>query len=365
MALSPNIERYRVYEWRDRELCPKLLDVYGGEDVSINESISRAGGTIPDSAYTEERIASKRLHKKKMRTIRTSLGVMTIRAHSLNHPLQQKLELERASLLSEWAYHSPDVYTDNPIFLQLSSNMDEGFPMFIQCESDKGPQATIWLFQDTGDLYVALRGNYDLDMFYSNLISNPSVVQSSTHLPLHPWFVNDYDGIAPSLHAVIKKSINSIQRVILTGHGLGGALATVAAPALAVHFRELPFACITLGSTMVGGAEFKRWFRQHIQCSVRLVTSSDPAAYLPSNRIDYEHPVDALCITRRGSTSIWPAAYRASPKLRLGIGNVDFDSRNWQQNARMYRRRVYNAIHLQGRLSKEEFPARGPRVTGA
>ena len=364
MAHSTHTAPYTVYEWRDRELLPMQMDVCPSENLSINECISRTSGTTPEAAYMEERIASKRLHKKQMRAIRTCLGMMRICAHSFNHPLQQKRELERASLLSEWAYHSPDVYTDNPIFQQLSSHMQEGFPMFIQCESNSGPQATLWLFRDTDDLYVALRGNYELDMLYSNLLYS-SDVKISTDLRLHPWFANDYDGIAPSLHAVIKKSINSIHRVILTGHGLGGALATVAAPALAAHFRALPFACITLGSTMVGGSEFKRWFRQHIKNAVRLVTSSDPTPYLPLNRTDYEHPVDALCITRRGCTSIWPASYRASPTLQLGIGNEDFDSHNWQQNAGMYRRRVYNAIHLQGRLSKAEVRVRKARVTGA
>lgn len=63
--------------------------------------------------------------------------------------------------------------------------------------------------------------------------------------------------------------------VVVTGHSLGGALATLAAVDVTLNRPHVPVDLYTFGAPRIGNKAFAQWFDAQIQDSIRLVNNSD------------------------------------------------------------------------------------------
>ena len=80
-----------------------------------------------------------------------------------------------------------------------------------------------------------------------------------------------------------------IDKIIVGGHSLGGALATLCAIDLQYNHPELNIQCVTLGSPRVGNWWFYKSYNKRVPNTVRIVHGNDIVARLPPAWLFYKH----------------------------------------------------------------------------
>lgn len=125
---------------------------------------------------------------------------------------------------------------------------------------------------------------------FLNMICNGLAVADSSHYQskynphayegmVHPGFAFLLEKLLPHIQAIIKNS-NSKQ-ICLTGHSLGGALATLAAYRLINDFPLISISVYTFGSPRVGDRDFKEQYKKYKIIHYRFENKNDIVPHLP------------------------------------------------------------------------------------
>ena len=72
---------------------------------------------------------------------------------------------------------------------------------------------------------------------------------------------------------------NSI--IIITGHSLGAAQASLAALYFSLFYPNIPVSCFTFGSPRVGHTRFRKLFKERVYQHIRFVNENDPVTMIP------------------------------------------------------------------------------------
>lgn len=136
---------------------------------------------------------------------------------------------------------------------------------------------------------LCFRGSDDLRDWITNLNALPAGWAGSGKA--HRGFASALDAIWPLAEATIARTNTP---VIMTGHSLGAALATLAAAL--VQDAEL----ITFGSPRVGDAAFAKSFERRKGRSQRYVNNRDMVCRLPTERLGYRHVATPVLIDPDG-----------------------------------------------------------------
>lgn len=85
------------------------------------------------------------------------------------------------------------------------------------------------------------------------------------------WFENEY------------KQVSKDYTILLTGHSLGGAEATIAAVYAAGKLNRKPDGVIIYGSPKVGTDQFQRYYQRKVRCdnTIRMEVKLDLATHFP------------------------------------------------------------------------------------
>lgn len=145
-------------------------------------------------------------------------------------------------------------------------------------------------FEKEGEKYILLQNeNEKISVFSFSGLDALSIEDIITDLQYFPFNLEDKieDALVNSkllnsfnkLSHQLKKDLETIApdtQIILTGHGLGGALATIAA----VHFSQWGkkvASVVTFGSPMVGKQKFAKLYQSRVGCqsTVRIVNTED------------------------------------------------------------------------------------------
>jgi triacylglycerol lipase len=109
------------------------------------------------------------------------------------------------------------------------------------------------------------------------------------------WFgekVNAYTGITEQytkVRNIILELIQKPEEIIVTGHSLGGALATICSGDFKNNFPGKNISCVTFGSPRIGGNAFAKRFNELMPDSLRYVYGSDTVTKFPPIYIHYKH----------------------------------------------------------------------------
>jgi hypothetical protein len=313
-----------------------------------------------DERTAEDRKRARNLRRRRLVKVTSTLGNIMVRIALANIGTVNRDNLHLTSLLSELAYHSPDTIRDIRIMDKIRGRIEPGFPVVVTGNEPTDPQAVVWMFTGEKTVYLAFRGNHDLgEVYYALGLSRDKSVADSTET-IHPSFAKDFMGMEPHLRPQIEAVLNRVDRIIVTGHGLGAALATLAAPFYSEIFPDEAVECYTYGGPKVGGRDFSSWFKSKVDISVRVIASSDPIPFLPLGREDFTHTTDAICITKAGYGESWSTNVKPSPALLDGIDRIDFDDFSWQQSCSKYRRRVSAALSRLDRQQTSKTYITGP-----
>ncbi len=195
-------------------------------------------------------------------------------SHTTQYRHQNGLLLAQASLL---AYGSPDVI--QPEVAQW------GFPQFA--------------FFDRKDSQAFMAGNAEMIMIVFRGTEPTNLQDWMTDLKIrkkpglygkvHRGFLKGFQVIWPEIRAKVKEWQIQAQSLWLTGHSLGGALATLAMASLGEEAKPV-HGLYTFGQPRVGGKTFARNFDLDFKSRMfRFVNNNDVVTRVPTRKTDYRH----------------------------------------------------------------------------
>jgi hypothetical protein len=198
-----------------------------------------------------------------------------------------------------------DAPVDTSLCMQWSTV--ETMPLYVTSPTSSGQdaQAYLWSSLDrTG--FVTFRGTSsqkdvlaDLDL---RMVTGP---MDRSDVQVHQGFYRQFASIEPEITAWIREQ--NLQRLILAGHSMGGAIAQIAA----VHYADLfPYAkieCHTFGCPRTGNQAFVDRLLSPRVMNTRVVLENDPVPMIP-HLPWWRHPscilIDDRCVMRFQSADI-------------------------------------------------------------
>jgi len=108
-------------------------------------------------------------------------------------------------------------------------------------------------------------------MPYDNVDSN---------IKVHTGFINAYKSVRDQVHAIIEDVESKVNRVIICGHSLGGALAQLCAVDIQFNFDK-KIECYASGSPAVGNKEFATSYNIRVPNTVRTYMRKDIVPMMP------------------------------------------------------------------------------------
>lgn len=160
--------------------------------------------------------------------------------------------------------------------LKLKSELDElNNAKLVETFDSEGTQA---ILVETDSFYIlAFRGTEATSLNDIKADANAITTKCVTAGSVHSGFKNAFE----TVEADIVNTLNDLEEkkpLMITGHSLGGALATIAAKRLS--FKNGIGACYTFGSPRVGDSEWISTIKTPIY---RIVNAADAVTMLPPN----------------------------------------------------------------------------------
>lgn len=174
--------------------------------------------------------------------------------------------------------------------------------------SSDGAQAYSWI-QD-GIFYLTFRGTDETTDVFADLdIMRTYIYEDRPNILVHKGFLNYFNELKEDILLDLTQSSNQFHTIQVSGHSLGGAMATIAAafigelvnkPLLTGQFKPIDrvkkrIVCHTIGSPRVGNIGFVNWFQSQVDESMRIANDDDPVTIFPLSCL-YTHVSDAICI---------------------------------------------------------------------
>ena len=214
------------------------------------------------------------------------------------------LSATRASLAYKSGEELKDIWENSSIEIFRSV---EVAPRFY---SSDGSQAHSWI--QNGVFHLAFRGTEELNDLFAdlniqriNLFDDPSIL-------VHAGFLDYFKEIKSDIEAELKAQTKHFHTLQVTGHSLGGAIATIASAYFGkmintpegvdgLNFKPIDktkkrIVCHTIGSPRVGNTNFVNWFQTHVDESMRIANDDDPITLFPISCL-YTHVSEAICLT--------------------------------------------------------------------
>lgn len=172
---------------------------------------------------------------------------------------------------------------------------------------DKKEDTDAYIFCNERTLVIAFRGTSFTfaDGFSFNDVKHDLKVNMVPFAGgnVHSGFLDQYLAIQDELFSKTAAFIEKFkpQKILITGHSLGGALANLCAVDFFDRFEpeeQAKIRCITFGAPKPGDAMFCAVFRKKVAISHRLVLPYDPIPKVPPNvpMMRYEHPIKKMIL---------------------------------------------------------------------
>ncbi|NEO30654.1 MAG: lipase family protein [Symploca sp. SIO3C6] len=160
----------------------------------------------------------------------------------------------------------------------------------------------------------AERAEFDQQIIRKEIVAKkdklyPYLQQSSSGSLMHRGFVKAYFSVRAQIHQYI--SNHQLSHVTVTGHSLGGALATLCAVDIQYNFSDkVSIEIYTFGAPKVGNKGFREAFNRRVPNSYRFVNGMDIVPELPRWWQGYRHVDDQFRIGSRFSLKFLSARFK-------------------------------------------------------
>ena len=174
-------------------------------------------------------------------------------------------------------------------------------------------------------IYISFRGTRDFHDIIDVIDIRPKKLLKD--VMVHSGFAEQFFSLQPQITKDIKNLLKSypIERLVFTGHSMGGSIAAIAAAYYGCLFEDLYITCHTFGTPLTGNDSFIEWYKTFVDESTRLELESDIVPLIPINK-DFKHIPNGVKLKKSGSVE---SLYEVIPKSYAEIvGNIIKNKRN-------------------------------------
>lgn len=198
------------------------------------------------------------------------------------------------------------------------------FKMVNEIE-DETTKTSCYVVRRGRNVIVAFRGTMGLENAKTNLWTSRAAVMYSSNSEdddllanymygaVHSGFLNAYKSVRRDVQAALDTIIHDYRhfeaplKVFITGHSLGGALATLCAFELCSRYRDLDVRMYSFGSPRVGDHAFSRKYNKLVPKSFRFVCDRDFITTIPKFLWLYKHVGIEILIDTHGNHLFEPS----------------------------------------------------------
>lgn len=143
-------------------------------------------------------------------------------------------------------------------------------------------------------IVLSFRGSSNIPNWITNLSVGKTNYAKCSGCQVHSGFLSAWTGIKGAVHSAIQnlRAAHRDAPIHITGHSLGGAMATLAAPDIKESFGAI-HALYTYGEPRVGNPEFSNWFKG-VVFSYRIVHQADIVPHIPWASTGFLHEGEEL-----------------------------------------------------------------------
>ncbi|MFX0138994.1 MAG: lipase family protein [Candidatus Hodarchaeota archaeon] len=125
---------------------------------------------------------------------------------------------------------------------------------------------------------------------------------------VHSGFLEAYESIQEEVKTKISELLKEkdFQEILITGHSLAAAIATLAALDLTISLEE-DVTLYTFGGPYVGDKWFVRYFNKKVKNTFRITNAGDLAPYFPPRVLGYHHIETEVYIDDNNNLNINPS----------------------------------------------------------
>lgn len=137
-------------------------------------------------------------------------------------------------------------------------------------------------------LYICFRGSDEPLDWQENFDFKKMVSpygNTDSKILIHKGFMETYN----NARKFILDKVKNEKRVVVTGHSLGGALATLCAVDIQYNYPEIELACCPFASPRVGNRDFAASFNKRVPSTYRIYLENDPVVDVPLEIMGYKH----------------------------------------------------------------------------
>lgn len=153
-------------------------------------------------------------------------------------------------------------------------------------------------------LYVIFQGSQEdrdwldnINFVKKELNKISSFESINSKIEVHSGFLRQYLNIKDIVENQINE--NGYNNIIIIGHSLGGAIATLCSFDLSLNYKNKKIKCVTLGSPRVGNRDFVKSYNNIVLDSTRITNEDDPVVKVPWMLLNYGHVASKLQIGKR------------------------------------------------------------------
>lgn len=156
-----------------------------------------------------------------------------------------------------------------------------------------------YMLWKSNTIYISFRGTSDICDIIDVVDIRPKRLMKD--IAVHNGFAEQFFSLEPKITNDIKEIISSfpIERIIFTGHSMGGSIATIAAAYYASMFTKMYITCHTFGTPATGNQSFVDWFKDGVDESTRLEIEEDLVPLIPINK-QFHHIPDGVRLKENG-----------------------------------------------------------------
>ena len=147
-----------------------------------------------------------------------------------------------------------------------------------------------YLIWKNNTIYVSFRGTNDLHDIFDVINIKPKKIFKDAYV--HTGFADQFMSIEHNITNDIKSIAKNypIERLVFTGHSMGGSIASIAAAYYGSLFDNLYITCHTFGTPFTGNDGFIKWFTNMVDECTRLELEHDIVPVIPINKSFHHIP---------------------------------------------------------------------------
>jgi len=164
-----------------------------------------------------------------------------------------------------------------------------------------------YIIWKSNTIYLTFRGSKNINDLINTVNIKPKKINftdfnNNNEIYIHNGFYNKFFSIESKITQDIKEIINNypIQRIIFSGHSLGGSLAAIAAAYYGCMFKSIFITCHTFGIPLIGNEGFINWFTNNVDESKRIETEEDIVPLIPINN-NFKHIPNGIMLKKDGN----------------------------------------------------------------